>query len=169
MAFSPRPPDLRRRPLATRASRSFARSPWSSSPRIRFLFIGPEMRSALPSARPSRVEPCASLRSLWPGSAGTFTPRSSPMLGAQAARSRPPAGRPPAGPLLHERPEHPAEPLGDAVDRLELAVADVPEAQRLSERIAHLEVAGARDAEAVGAVGPGAPVAFGEVERDGLH
>src|SRR5437867_4049888 len=61
LAFPARPPDLRRRPLVTRASRSFARSPWSASPAIRFLFVGPQFRSPLPSASPSRLRPCGSL------------------------------------------------------------------------------------------------------------
>src|SRR5438093_3321320 len=54
LAFPPPPPDLRRRPLVTRASRSLARSPWASSPTIRFLFVGPQVRSPLPSASTSR-------------------------------------------------------------------------------------------------------------------
>jgi len=44
-SFTARPPDLRHRPLVTRASRSVARSPWSARPSIRFLFIGPQPRS----------------------------------------------------------------------------------------------------------------------------
>src|SRR5690606_34174988 len=41
MTFVARPPDLHRFPLATRASRYVARSPWSAVPPIRFLSIGP--------------------------------------------------------------------------------------------------------------------------------
>ncbi len=40
-SFPTRPPDLRRFPLATRASRFLARSPWSAAPGIRFLYVGP--------------------------------------------------------------------------------------------------------------------------------
>ena len=47
-SFTARPPDLRRFPLVTRASRSVARSPWSAAPSIRRLFIGPQLRSTLP-------------------------------------------------------------------------------------------------------------------------
>src|SRR5207245_9118895 len=61
LAFPAPPPDLRRRPLVTRASRSHARSPWSASPDIRFLFVGPQVRSPLPSASASRSPPCGSL------------------------------------------------------------------------------------------------------------
>ena len=42
-SFTAPPPDLRCRPLVTRASRSHARSPWSATPSIRFLFIGPQL------------------------------------------------------------------------------------------------------------------------------
>jgi predicted nucleotidyltransferase len=48
-------------PLVTRASRILARSPWSASPDIRFLFVGPQVRSPLPSASASRPPPCGSL------------------------------------------------------------------------------------------------------------
>ena len=67
-AFPARPPDLRRLALGRGASRSLARSPWSTPPRIRFLFVGPRVRSPLPSAPPSRATPCGSLGSLRPGS-----------------------------------------------------------------------------------------------------
>ena len=63
-SFTARPPDLRRRPLVTRASRSVARSPWSAPPSIRFLFIGPQLRSTLPPHTRSPSCSCASLRSL---------------------------------------------------------------------------------------------------------
>lgn len=51
--FDARLSDLRRRALATRASRSFARSPCSSAPRIRFLFISPS--SSLRASSPRSV------------------------------------------------------------------------------------------------------------------
>jgi hypothetical protein len=63
-SFAARPPDLRHRPLVTRALRSFARSPWSASPSIRFLFIGPQLRSTLPPHNRSPSCSCASLHSL---------------------------------------------------------------------------------------------------------
>src|SRR5215475_12169722 len=44
--------DLRRLALVTRASRPLARSPCSAPPRIRFLFVGPQLRFPLPSRRP---------------------------------------------------------------------------------------------------------------------
>ncbi len=44
MAFVAQPPDLRRFPLVARASRSVARSPWSATPHIRFLFVGSRLR-----------------------------------------------------------------------------------------------------------------------------
>ena len=53
-AFAARPPDLRRTPLVARASRSLARSPWGTSPCIRFLCVSPRFRSPLLSAPPSR-------------------------------------------------------------------------------------------------------------------
>jgi len=62
-AFAARPPDLRRLALITRASRSLARSPCSAPPRIRFLFVGPQLRSPLPSRRPRGPTLCGSLRS----------------------------------------------------------------------------------------------------------
>src|SRR6266542_2791620 len=63
-SFTARPPDLRRFPLITRALRLLARSPWSATPSIRFLFIGPQLRSALPPHTRSPSCSCASLRSL---------------------------------------------------------------------------------------------------------
>jgi len=42
MTFAARLPDIRRTPLVVRASRKFARSPWSAPPRIRFLYISPQ-------------------------------------------------------------------------------------------------------------------------------
>jgi len=64
-AFAARPPDLRCRALVTTASRSFARSPCSIPPCIRFLFVGPQLRSPLPSRQPRGPTLCGSLRSLW--------------------------------------------------------------------------------------------------------
>jgi len=72
-SFTARPPDLRRFPLITRASRFLARSPWSATPSIRFLFIGPQLRSTLPSHTRSPSCSCASLRSLWSTHDGTCT------------------------------------------------------------------------------------------------
>jgi hypothetical protein len=63
-AFAARPPDLRRLALVTTASRSLARSPCSAPPRIRFLFVGPQLRSPLPSRQPHGPTLCGSLRSL---------------------------------------------------------------------------------------------------------
>jgi hypothetical protein len=63
-SFTARPPDLRHRNLVTRASRSLARSPCSVPPSIRFLFIGPQLRSALPPHNRSPSCSCASLHSL---------------------------------------------------------------------------------------------------------
>ena len=63
-SFTARPPNLRHRPLVTRASRLYARSPWSLAPSIRFLFIGPQLRSTLPPHGRSPFRSCASLRSL---------------------------------------------------------------------------------------------------------
>src|SRR6202035_1660811 len=62
--FAARPPDLRRLALVTTASRSTARSPRSAPPSIRFLFVGPQLRSTLPSRQPRGPALCASLRSL---------------------------------------------------------------------------------------------------------
>src|SRR5207237_5186655 len=64
LAFAARPPDLRRLALVTRASRLRARSPCSAPPSIRFLFVGPQLRSPLPSRRPRGPTLCGSLRSL---------------------------------------------------------------------------------------------------------
>ncbi len=50
-------------PLVTRASRFVARSPWSATPHIRFLSIGPQLRSTLPLHGRSPFRSCASLRS----------------------------------------------------------------------------------------------------------
>jgi hypothetical protein len=63
-SFTARPPDLRRLPLVTRASRLLARSPRLAPPSIRFLFIGPQLRSTLPPHTRSPSCSCASLRSL---------------------------------------------------------------------------------------------------------
>jgi hypothetical protein len=90
LAFPAKPPDLRRLPLVARASRSLARSPWSASPRIRFLFVGWRLRSPLPSALPSQRYalrfargPCDQVPQR------TCTSWSVPMLGAQAKEPRP--------------------------------------------------------------------------------
>ena len=72
-AFRARPSDLRHQPSATRASRSFGRSPWRVPPRIGFLFVGPRVRSPLPPDLRSRSGPCGSLRFLRPGPERTCT------------------------------------------------------------------------------------------------
>ena len=82
-SFPAQPPDLRCRPLTTRASRFIARSPWSTSPYIRFLFIGSRFRFTLPPHTRSPSCSCASLRSLWSAYGRTFTCKIAPMLGAQ--------------------------------------------------------------------------------------
>src|SRR6266568_1936357 len=61
LAFPARPPDLRRLPLVTTASWLVAHSPWSASPAIRFLFVGPQVRSPLPPVPASRPSPGGSL------------------------------------------------------------------------------------------------------------
>ena len=81
MTFPAQSPDLRRFPLVAGASRSVVRSPRSAAPRIRFLFVDSRVRFTLRSACASRRTPCASLRSLRPGSGRTFTSKSSPMPG----------------------------------------------------------------------------------------
>ena len=81
MTFPAQSPDLRRFPLVAGASRSVVRSPRSAAPRIRFLFVDSRVRFTLRSAYASRRTPCASLRSLRPGSGRTFTSKSSPMPG----------------------------------------------------------------------------------------
>ena len=63
-AFAARPPDLRRLALVTLASRLHARSPCSAPPLIRFLFVGPQLRSPLPSRRPHGTTLCGLLHSL---------------------------------------------------------------------------------------------------------
>src|SRR5450830_281812 len=63
-AFAARPPDLRCLALVTRASRLHARLPCSAPPSIRFLFVGPQLRSPLPSRRPHGTTLCGSLHSL---------------------------------------------------------------------------------------------------------
>jgi len=86
-AFAARPPDLRRLALVPRASRFLARSPCSAPPRIRFLFVGPQLRSPLPSRRPRGPTLCGSLRSPWPAHERTFTSKSMPMPGAPEKRA----------------------------------------------------------------------------------
>jgi hypothetical protein len=63
-SFTAQPPDLRYKALATRASQFCACSPCSVTPHIRFLFIGSQFRSTLPSHSPSPFCSCASLHSL---------------------------------------------------------------------------------------------------------
>ena len=87
MTFPAQSPDLRRFPLVAGASRSVVRSPRSAAPRIRFLFVDSRVRFTLRSAYASRRTPCASLRSLRPGSGRTFTSKSSPMPGPPQKQS----------------------------------------------------------------------------------
>ena len=89
MTFPAQSPDLRRFPLVAGASRSVVRSPRSAAPRIRFLFVDSRVRFTLRSAYASRRTPCASLRSLRPGSGRTFTSKSSPMPGPPRKKSPP--------------------------------------------------------------------------------
>ena len=89
MTFPAQSPDLRRFPLVAGASRSVVRSPRSAAPRIRFLFVDSRVRFTLRSAYASRRTPCASLRSLRPGSGRTFTSKSSPMPGPPQQREGP--------------------------------------------------------------------------------
>jgi len=63
-SFTAQPPDLRHTALATRASQFHACSPCSVTPLIRFLSIGSQFRSTLPSHSPSPFCSCASLHSL---------------------------------------------------------------------------------------------------------
>ena len=65
------------------------RSPRSAAPRIRFLFVDSRVRFTLRSAYASRRTPCASLRSLRPGSGRTFTSKSSPMPGPPPGEGEP--------------------------------------------------------------------------------
>ena len=99
-SFTARPPNLRRFALATRASRFHARSPCSAAPSIRFLSIGSQLRSTLPSHTWSPSCSCASLRSLWPAHGRTRTSKSAPMLGAQSRPRR-------SGVLLRLEPSAP--------------------------------------------------------------
>ena len=84
--FTARPPNLRQRPLAMRASRFLARSPWPPPPCIRFLSVGPRLRSTLLSHGRSPFRSCASLRSLWPTLGRTCTSKVVPMPGTQKPR-----------------------------------------------------------------------------------
>ena len=95
MTFPAQSPDLRRFPLVAGASRSVVRSPRSAAPRIRFLFVDSRVRFTLRSAYASRRTPCASLRSLRPGSGRTFTSKSSPMPGPPRASGGPSCDGPP--------------------------------------------------------------------------
>ena len=100
MTFPAQSPDLRRFPLVAGASRSVVRSPRSAAPRIRFLFVDSRVRFTLRSAYASRRTPCASLRSLRPGSGRTFTSKSSPMPGPPQKKAGSPGstGLPPNEP-----------------------------------------------------------------------
>ena len=100
MTFPAQSPDLRRFPLVAGASRSVVRSPRSAAPRIRFLFVDSRVRFTLRSAYASRRTPCASLRSLRPGSGRTFTSKSSPMPGPPHKKAEAPVfqGLPPSAP-----------------------------------------------------------------------
>ena len=62
--FRARPSDLRHCLLVMGASRILARSPQAAPPDIRFLFVGPRFRSALPSHGRSPFRSCDSLGSL---------------------------------------------------------------------------------------------------------
>ena len=105
MTFPAQSPDLRRFPLVAGASRSVVRSPRSAAPRIRFLFVDSRVRFTLRSAYASRRTPCASLRSLRPGSGRTFTSKSSPMPGPHRDRGGPaiPVPSPPTPPGMRVR------------------------------------------------------------------
>ena len=63
-SFTPRPPHLRHHGLVTRALRILARSPCPVALCIRFLFIGPQIRSTLPPHTRSPSCSCASLHLL---------------------------------------------------------------------------------------------------------
>ena len=76
MTFTALPPDLRRCPLVATASRSIARSPWSTAPRIRFLFVDSRLRSPLLSAVASRLPPCGLLGVAATSSPGGLSPPS---------------------------------------------------------------------------------------------
>ena len=104
MTFPAQSPDLRRFPLVAGASRSVVRSPRSAAPRIRFLFVDSRVRFTLRSAYASRRTPCASLRSLRPGSGRTFTSKSSPMPGPQHKREGPAFRPDPPGSTRAESP-----------------------------------------------------------------
>ena len=86
-SFPAQPPNLRYFALTTRASRFLARSPCLATPSIRFLSIGSQFRSTLPSLTQSPLCGCASLRSLWSAYGGTCTRKSAPMLGAQKTKA----------------------------------------------------------------------------------
>ena len=73
----------------------------SAAPRIRFLFVDSRVRFTLRSAYASRRTPCASLRSLRPGSGRTFTSKSSPMPGPPHKRD--PTGAPAGSPTRASR------------------------------------------------------------------
>lgn len=121
-SFTAQPPDLRCRPLTTRASRLHARSPWSASSCIRFLSVGSRLRSTLPPHTRSPSCSCASLRSLWSAYGGTSARKIAPMLGAHAQAplvSGPGRFRLLFGSRLdHGRVQHRYVPMGPQLDRL---------------------------------------------------
>ncbi len=84
--FAARPPDLRLGALAIEASRYVARSPRPPAPCIRFLFVGPRLRSPLPPHARSPSRSCGSLRLRWPAHERTCTSWLMPTLGAQLRR-----------------------------------------------------------------------------------
>src|SRR5690606_16093104 len=61
--------------------------------RIRFLYIGPRLRSPLPPHGRSPFRSCGSLRSGWSPFGGTSTRKTAPMLGAQDEKAPPLSGR----------------------------------------------------------------------------
>ena len=69
--------------LAIAASRVPARSPPPARPRIRFLFVGPRLRSPLPPHGRSPSRSCGSLRLRWPAHVRTLTSWVVSMLGAR--------------------------------------------------------------------------------------
>src|SRR5688500_13728879 len=73
------------------ASRPYARSPRTAAPRIRFLFVGPRFRSALPPHGRSPFRSCAPLDSLRPACRGTSTLKVSPVPGVH--KESPPVRR----------------------------------------------------------------------------
>jgi hypothetical protein len=87
-SFTARPPDLRRLILDHKSFAELRPLALIAPPCIRFLFIGPQLRSTLPPHGRSPFRSCASLRSLWSARERTFTSKSAPVPGA---RNYPPA------------------------------------------------------------------------------